>query len=89
MGTVYIYSLIDPRTDRVNYIGKAKNPYIRLRRHIAEQGKTDRHEWIRNCANWDLFPECESLSKYPMKYGKSVSNSGLPIIRIWAVNWLI
>lgn len=44
--TCYIYALIDPRDNRIRYIGKTNNPIRRLREHCQFQYETNRR------ANW-------------------------------------
>lgn len=36
METTFIYSLKDPRTNEIKYVGKSNNPKNRLNRHIRE-----------------------------------------------------
>jgi len=40
--TVYIYALIDPRDERVFYVGQTKNPARRLRQHLADKSISNR-----------------------------------------------
>lgn len=56
-----IYSLVDPRTNRVRYIGKTKNSLEwRLRRHIndanKEQPTNHRLRWLRLLLRSNLLP---------------------------------
>lgn len=55
-----IYSLIDPRTGVVRYIGKTDNTKRRLRVHLAEakhsNGHNHRLNWIRSLLSENLVP---------------------------------
>lgn len=58
--TVNIYALIDPRTSRIRYIGKAKNLSARLRSHVsaaANNAVTHKYCWIRSLLKSGLRPE--------------------------------
>jgi hypothetical protein len=47
--TVYIYTLVDPITGLIRYVGKSTNPDVRFRRHLkdAGDGKRDhKSNWI-------------------------------------------
>lgn len=60
MRTWKIYSLIDPRTGAVRYIGKADNIKKRLGVHLAEAKYSNRHNhrlnWIRSLLSDNLIP---------------------------------
>lgn len=57
----YIYGLVDPRTDRLRYIGKANKPTGRLRRHIREAAADLANGHTRHKCNWLLLLEKEGL----------------------------
>lgn len=38
-GTVYIYTISDPRTDQVFYVGRSKRPEYRFKQHVREAVK--------------------------------------------------
>jgi hypothetical protein len=47
----YIYALVDPRTCRYRYVGKADNPKLRLQRHLQPKklsGNTHKESWLRD-----------------------------------------
>jgi len=45
--TVYIYALIDPRDERVRYVGQAVNPARRFRKHLTDKRFSNRKRaWI-------------------------------------------
>ena len=55
----YIYSLIDPITEEIRYIGKTINPSQRLARHIKDGLKKSNHKecWIYSLLLRDLKPK--------------------------------
>lgn len=59
MAITKIYTLEDPITNEVRYIGMSKNPRLRLNQHVFESRnnkKTDKHKWIRSLLVMDLKP---------------------------------
>jgi hypothetical protein len=64
MRTCCIYALLDPRSDEIRYVGKAKDPAHRLDVHLysAKTGKSQdnrshKYNWIRELLREDLAPE--------------------------------
>lgn len=53
---VYIYSLTDPRTGEVRYIGKTINLEIRLALHMCEKKNTHKNQWIAQLRLLGLKP---------------------------------
>jgi len=56
--SVFIYSLHDPETGHLRYVGKANNPIKRLRNHLSRRGlkKSHRDSWIQNLKSRGLKP---------------------------------
>ena len=85
----YIYGLVDPRNDKVRYIGKAVNPKRRLSGHIHESkdlGVTNyRIKWIRKLTSLGLKPKMiilricsvEDFEKYETEYIKVYTDNNL------------
>lgn len=63
--TVFIYALIDPRTDEIKYVGKTNNLNARLYKHINIKLKTKVSCWIRSLLKADLLPIMEILDEVP------------------------
>jgi len=60
--TVYIYTLADPRTGEVRYVGKTFDLRQRFFDHICKSKKTDkRKSWIKSLRNLGLKPVMEVL----------------------------
>ena len=65
---VQIYGLVDPRDEKIKYIGKANNSYNRLKGHIYEckkENKTNNKKvnWIKTLVKLGLKPELEILDE--------------------------
>jgi len=64
---IYIYALLDPVSGDVKYVGKSKNPAVRLRSHInvALRDEDDRRKsrWIRKLCSQGLEPELRILEE--------------------------
>jgi hypothetical protein len=57
MNYVFIYALIDPFSKEVRYVGKAKNPYLRLiYNHIKDMSKTHKAFWIQSLIKQSAMP---------------------------------
>ncbi|MEZ0060908.1 hypothetical protein ABIF26_006451 [Bradyrhizobium elkanii] len=65
--TIFIYALVDPRTNDRRYIGKTNDPQQRLRAHISEARYTRsrKSNWIRGLLKAALRPEIETLEIVP------------------------
>ncbi len=53
----FIYSLSDPITKQVRYIGKANNANVRYYNHLRDKTKTHKGNWIRSLLKQNLKPE--------------------------------
>lgn len=60
---IYIYTLTDPQTKTIRYIGKTNNLKNRLKTHICEakKGKTHKNNWINLLTTNNLKPIIEIL----------------------------
>jgi hypothetical protein len=59
---IYIYGLVDPRTNEVRYVGAAKNPWLRRSRHLSEarspeKSTTPKAVWLRDLLSAGLEPQ--------------------------------
>ena len=61
----YIYSLIDPRTNKVRYVGKSNNPQQRLIDHFYDDSKTKKCSWILKLKSLGLKPILKILEEVP------------------------
>jgi predicted GIY-YIG superfamily endonuclease len=63
----YIYTLIDPTTNEIKYIGYTKNPKKRIWEHIRDAKKgirTYKCEWIRSLLSKNSEPILEIMSEF-------------------------
>lgn len=87
---IYIYTLSDPMTEEVRYVGKTiRNPKYRLNSHISvsklNKKKDYCHSWIRSLLNKGQFPVLKIIEEtfllsretYWIKYYKEKSNTNL------------
>lgn len=59
---VYIYSLSDPRTEQVRYIGKTVNMKARFTKHMLGQGANpEKNKWIAELKDLGLRPVMQAL----------------------------
>lgn len=63
--TTFIYSLLDPMTKKIRYIGKADNPESRLLRHINRCNTDKNHNanWIRSLISKGMRPIMEIIDE--------------------------
>ncbi len=66
MSKVYIYGLVDPRTEQIRYVGQTKDIKRRLRNHLndAKRGvKSHKHSWIRKLLVEKVKPKITVIEK--------------------------
>ena len=65
----YIYALIDPRNNKVRYVGKSTSPRNRKYQHISERLSFKHHKanWIQNLYDEGLRPEMKILEVCPLE----------------------
>jgi hypothetical protein len=56
---IYIYVLVDPRTDDIRYVGKTTDINKRLTSHLCDKSKTHRVFWIKQLLALGLRPLVE------------------------------
>lgn len=64
----YIYTLIDPETNKVRYVGKTINPKNRLKDHIYESYRTRNYRcsWIKSLLDKNLKPIFKIVEVCPL-----------------------
>lgn len=62
---MYIYGLIDPRTQEVRYVGKTKDLQERYRIHLYERRKNHKCNWIEYLQRQGLKPQLIILEEVP------------------------
>lgn len=61
----YIYTLSNPITKEVRYVGKTNNPHSRFSAHLTDKQDTKKTAWIRSLEKQGLKPEMEILEEMP------------------------
>lgn len=61
---VHIYTLTDPRTNMVRYVGKAYVLGKRLKSHLEDKSETHKTHWIRSLRKIGLKPIIESIETF-------------------------
>lgn len=62
----HIYTLSDPRTGLVLYVGKSNDPKQRYRRHIYENKVTRKGSWIKSLILNGLMPVMDVIDSIPV-----------------------
>lgn len=64
---IYIYSLTDPITNEIRYIGKTGNIHNRLLAHISKSKTSNTHvgRWIKSLLNKGLLPILDIVEECP------------------------
>lgn len=83
-GTTFIYSLSDPATGVVRYVGKANNPAFRLSQHISHSqfDSSARGRWIAGLIASGLSPLLETLEEIPASDWPSVEKEYIRVISL-------
>lgn len=63
MGVTHIYSLSDPRTNRVRYVGKANQVAVRFRAHKAAPSSLRMRQWLAELSALGLEPVIGVIEK--------------------------
>lgn len=65
MTTTFLYTLSDPETGKVRYIGKSDNPFKRFARHLHKEGGCHKSNWVLELRSRGLKPTMELLDEVP------------------------
>lgn len=84
-----IYTLADPRTHQIRYVGISKHVHLRFRQHMARRGDNmNKEEWIQDLAEHSLAPvlnviatglTCEEAQLQEYQLIKQYYKSGEPL----------
>jgi hypothetical protein len=64
-GKIFIYTISDPVSGLVRYIGKTKNPHVRFRKHKTQNNRTHICQWIKGLKTKGLPPIFEIIDECP------------------------
>ena len=85
---IYIYTLVDPKTSLVRYVGMAKNVEKRYKEHFTRLDKnTHKTNWIKQLLSQGIYPELHIQQKIKMEYWQEAEqfwisyyrNAGYPL----------
>jgi hypothetical protein len=62
-GIVFIYALVDPRTDEIRYIGKTNNLLVRYTHHVGPAANVSCTSWVRELIALGLAPDIQIISE--------------------------
>lgn len=65
MPTTHIYTLSDPRTDEVRYVGKTRDPKGRIRNHLGKREHSHKGNWIESLRKLGLKPVVHFIDEVP------------------------
>ncbi len=86
METTFIYALIDPRDNKVRYIGKANKPKYRLQAHLTDKTKTHKCSWIKSLLKEDLKPELLIIDEVSFKEWQFWEQHYISLYKSWGFN---
>jgi len=86
----YIYTLTDPRTKVIRYVGKTNNPAVRLAMHLCEKRGSHKNNWLHQLRSLGLRPimdvieECtdETWAERERFWIAHFRNVGLPLTNL-------
>ena len=84
----YIYTLSDPITNQIRYLGKTINLNIRYWKHISERTrcKTHKERWINKLYNLGYRPTMEVIDIVPIKDWSFWEKWWIELLKTWNIN---
>ena len=61
----FIYTLTDPRTNQIRYVGKSNKPSKRLSCHLGRTEKNHKYSWLKQLDNEGLKPILDIIDEVP------------------------
>lgn len=86
--TTFLYELKDPRNGESRYVGKAKNPFLRFKRHLQCRERTPVYNWIRSLKSGGLVPHMELLDEVPISQWQFWEREYIRVYRLIGVRLL-
>jgi hypothetical protein len=85
MKTTYIYTLSDPRTNEVRYVGKTNNPVQRRSAHgvLTREVKSKKKSWIKKLKSLGLKPVFEIIEEVEESEWKFWEKYWIEQFRVW------
>lgn len=79
----FIYTLSDPRTSVVRYVGKSNDPEYRLINHCKDKRLTKNKSWIVSLRNQGLKPLLEIIDEVPAEEWEFWEQYWIAQMRVW------
>lgn len=79
----YIYTLTDPITNKIRYIGKANNIKARLRGHLSCKAKSRKNNWIKSLKNSGFTPIIEVLDEVSLSEWEFWERHYISLFKSW------
>ena len=86
MQIIFIYTLSDPITETVRYIGKTNNLKIRFQNHLCDKDKTHKVNWIKNLKRKGLLPTIEILEQCDKNNANFLEQYWISQFKTWGFN---
>lgn len=83
MKTTFIYTLSDPRSHAVRYVGKTDTPLSRFKTHLRCRDNTIRSKWIGSLLAVGAIPVLEVLDEVPFKDWMFWEQHWIQVMRGW------
>ena len=80
---VFIYTLEDPITNEIRYVGKTNNLKVRYSNHLVEKAKCHRKNWIKSLKNKGLKPIMKVLDAVPEKEWQFWEIFYISLLKTW------
>lgn len=65
MKTTFLYTLSDPETGKIQYLGKSDNPFKRYKKHLKDHKFSHKANWILGLRLKGLVPHMDLLDEVP------------------------
>lgn len=91
MRRIFIYTLSDPRTGEVRYVGKTTDIYYRLARHISDAKRSTRRRkdaWLKGIINVGLSPVLDILEECKDEDWKTTEQYWISQLKNWGFRLL-
>lgn len=83
---IYIYVLLDPRTNEIRYLGKTNDTKERLYGHLYEKGKLGhKFKWIQQLKKLGLKPIIEILDTVPKEEEEFWERHYISLLKSWGI----
>lgn len=65
MKTTFLYTLSDPETGGIRYLGKSDEPFKRYKRHLYDRDASHKSRWVHELRSRGLKPHMDLLDEIP------------------------